>query len=70
MISPLKALRKNHFNTVLIFISMSVSISYYNVLLFRELTKMRDIRSIGIAMVAVGWGAASAANAVALYHQL
>lgn len=47
-----------------------IAISYYNVLVFRELTQMRDIRSIGIAMVAVGWGAASVANFIALEHQL
>ncbi len=47
-----------------------VVISYYNVLLFRTLVEMRDIRLIALAMVGVGWFAASAANAVALYHQL
>jgi len=47
-----------------------VVISYYNVLLFRTLIAMRNIRHIAIAMVGVGWIAASAANAVALYHQL
>jgi hypothetical protein len=47
-----------------------VVISYYNVLLFRTLVEMRDIRLIALAMVGVGWIAASAANAVALYHQL
>jgi len=47
-----------------------VAISYYNVLLFRELTQMRDVRSIAIAMVGVGWGASSMANLVALTHQL
>lgn len=47
-----------------------VVISYYNVLLFRTLVEMRDVRLIALAMVGVGWIAASAANAVALYHQL
>lgn len=47
-----------------------IIISYYNVLLFRTLIEMRDIRLLGLAMVGVGWIAASAANAVALYHQL
>lgn len=47
-----------------------VVISYYNVLLFRTLIEMRNIRLIGISMVGVGWIAASAANAVALNHQL
>lgn len=47
-----------------------VAISYYNVLLFRTLVEMRDVRLIALAMVGVGWIAASAANAVALYHQL
>lgn len=47
-----------------------VAISYYNVLLFQTLIQTHNIRVIGIAMVGVGWIAASAANAVALYHQL
>jgi hypothetical protein len=47
-----------------------IVISFYNVLLFRELTQMGDVRSIGIAMVGVGWGASSMANLVALDHQL
>lgn len=47
-----------------------ITISYYNVLLFRELTQMRDIRCVGITMVAVGWGAASVANVIAFGHQL
>lgn len=47
-----------------------VVISYYNVLLFRTLVEMRDVRLIALAMVGIGWIAASAANAVALYHQL
>jgi len=45
-------------------------ISYYNVLLFRELIRLLDIRSLGIVMVGVGWGAASVASLVALEHQL
>jgi len=44
-----------------------VTISYYNVLLFRELTHMKNIRVIGITMVGVGWSASSAANLIALY---
>lgn len=55
---------------ILLAIIYPIIISYYNVLLFRELTKMGDVRSIGIAMVGVGWGASSIANLVALYHQL
>lgn len=47
-----------------------IAISYYNVLVFRELTQMRDVHSVGIAMVAVGWGAASLADIVALEHQI
>jgi len=47
-----------------------IAISYYNVLLFRELTQMEDVRSIGITMVGVGWGASSMANLIALDHQL
>ncbi|MDD4855248.1 MAG: hypothetical protein PHQ22_02215 [Sulfuricurvum sp.] len=55
---------------ILLAIVYPIIISYYNVLLFRELTQMGDVRSIGIAMVGVGWGASSIANLVALYHQL
>ena len=47
-----------------------IAISYYNVLLFRELAQMRDVRSVGIVMVAVGWVASSLANLVALQQQL
>lgn len=47
-----------------------IVISYYNVLLFRTLIGMHNIRRIAVAMVGVGWIAASAANAVALNHQL
>jgi len=55
---------------ILLAIIYPIVISYYNVLVFRELTQMGNIRSIGITMVGVGWGAASIANLVALYHQL
>jgi len=34
------------------------------------LTQMEDVRSIGITMVGVGWGASSMANLIALDHQL
>jgi len=47
-----------------------VVISYYNVLLFRTLVEIRDVRLIALAMVGVGWIATSVANAVALTHQL
>lgn len=47
-----------------------IAISYYNVLLFRELTQMGDVRSIAISMIGVGWIGASIANIVALEHQL
>jgi len=47
-----------------------IAISYYNVLVFRELVHLGNIRRIGIAMVGVGWGAASIADLVVLYHQL
>lgn len=43
-----------------------VAISYYNVLLFQTLVQTHDIRVIGIAMVGIGWMAASAANLIAL----
>jgi len=55
---------------IILAITYPIVISYYNVLLFRELTQMGNIRSIGIAMVGVGWGASSMANLVALTHQL
>ena len=47
-----------------------IVISYYNVLLFRKLVEIHDIRRIALSMVGVGWISTSAANAVALYHQL
>lgn len=47
-----------------------IAISYYNVLVFRELIQLGNIRRIGIAMVGVGWAAASIADLVVLYHQL
>jgi hypothetical protein len=47
-----------------------IVISYYNVLLFQALIRLADIRLIGLSMVGVGWIATSAANAVALEHQL
>ncbi|MFH0710716.1 MAG: hypothetical protein V2A75_10965 [Pseudomonadota bacterium] len=55
---------------VLLAIIYPIVISYYNVLLFRELTQMGDVRVIGITMVGVGWGASSIANLVALTHEL
>ncbi|KFN40541.1 MAG: hypothetical protein JU82_02250 [Sulfuricurvum sp. MLSB] len=55
-----------------IFLSVAypIVISYYNVLLFQKLIGMRDVRLIALSMVGVGWIAASAANGVALSHQL
>lgn len=47
-----------------------IVISYYNVLLFQALIRLADIRLIGLSMVGVGWIAASAANGIALGHQL
>jgi hypothetical protein len=47
-----------------------IVISYYNVLLFHKLIQAGDIRIIGLSMIGVGWIAASAANAIALHHQL
>lgn len=47
-----------------------IVISYYNVLLFQALIRMGNIRLIALSMIGVGWIAASAANAVALYQQL
>lgn len=47
-----------------------IAISYYNVLLFRELTQMGDVRAIAISMIGVGWVAASCANIIALEKEL
>lgn len=47
-----------------------IAISYYNVLLFWRLIQVGSIRSIGLAMIGIGWIATSAANAIALEHQL
>jgi uncharacterized membrane protein len=47
-----------------------VAISYYNVLMFRELIHMKSVQAIAIAMVGVGWIATSAANLIALEHHL
>lgn len=55
---------------VLLSIAYPVVISYYNMLLFQKLIGMRDIRLIALSMIGVGWIAASAANGVALGHQL
>lgn len=55
---------------LLLAIIYPVVISYYNVLLFYKLIQMRNIRTIALSMIGVGWIAASAANAVALEHQL
>ncbi|MBD3809425.1 MAG: hypothetical protein IE884_02735 [Sulfuricurvum sp.] len=55
---------------ILLAVVYPIVISYYNVLLFYTLIRMRDIRTISLSMIGVGWVAASAANAVALAHQL
>ncbi len=55
---------------ILLSIAYPVVISYYNVLLFQKLISMRDVRLIALSMIGVGWFAASAANGVALEHQL
>ena len=47
-----------------------IAISYYNVLVFHKLIQLRNIRVIALAMIGVGWIATSAANAIALEHQL
>lgn len=47
-----------------------ITISYYNVLLFEKLIRIRDIRIIALMMLGVGWAASSAANLIALEHQL
>ncbi|HEX5328710.1 hypothetical protein [Sulfuricurvum sp.] len=47
-----------------------VVISYYNVLLFHKLMQLRNVRVIALSMVGVGWIATSAANAIAIEHQL
>ncbi|MCI4407070.1 MAG: hypothetical protein JHC35_07285 [Sulfuricurvum sp.] len=55
---------------LLLSIIYPIVISYYNVLLFQALIRLADIRLIGLSMVGVGWIATSAANAIALEHQL
>ncbi|MBD3798950.1 hypothetical protein [Sulfuricurvum sp.] len=55
---------------ILLAVVYPIAISYYNVLLFYTLMRMRDIRTIALSMIGVGWVAASAANVVALGHQL
>lgn len=55
---------------VLLSVVYPIVISYYNVLLFQKLIGMKDIRLIALSMIGVGWVAASAANGVALEHQL
>jgi len=47
-----------------------IAISYYNVLVFHRLIQLRNIRVTALSMVGVGWIATSAANAIALEHQL
>ncbi len=55
---------------ILLAVVYPIVISYYNVLLFYTLIRMRDVRTIALSMIGVGWIAASAANGVALEHQL
>jgi hypothetical protein len=55
---------------LLLAIIYPIAISYYNVLVFRELTQMKSVRAIAIAMIGVGWIAATAANLIALEQQL
>jgi hypothetical protein len=55
---------------LLLSIVYPVVISYYNVLLFQALIRLADIRLIGLSMVGVGWIATSAANGIALEHQI
>ena len=45
-------------------------ISYYNVLLFHKLMQIRNVRVIALSMIGIGWVATSAANGLALEHQL
>jgi len=47
-----------------------IAISYYNVLLFEKIISIVDIRIIAFTMLGVGWMASSAANLIALEHQL
>lgn len=55
---------------ILLAVIYPVVISYYNVLLFQALVRLADIRTIGLSMVGVGWIATSAANAIALEHEI
>lgn len=56
--------------TIILAIVYPIVISYYNVLLFKELTQLGEVRIIAWAIVGVGWCAASVANAVALTHHI
>lgn len=47
-----------------------VVISYYNVLLFHKLMQLRNVRVTALSMIGIGWIATSAANAIAIEHQL
>lgn len=58
------------YQPLLLAIVYPIAISYYNVLVFRELTQMKSVRAVAIAMIGVGWIAASAANFIALEHYL
>ena len=58
------------YQPLLLSIIYPIAISYYNVLVFRELTQMTSVRAIAISMIGVGWIAASAANFIALEHHL
>lgn len=55
---------------ILLAVVYPIVISYYNMLLFYTLIRMRDIRIIAFSMLGVGWMAASAANVIALGQQL
>lgn len=55
---------------LLLAIVYPIVISYYNVLVFHKLMQLRNIRVTALAMIGVGWIATSAANAIALQHQL
>jgi hypothetical protein len=57
-------------NTAILAIVYPIVISYYNVLVFHKLMQLRNIRVTALAMIGIGWIATSAANAIALEHQL
>jgi hypothetical protein len=55
---------------ILLSVVYPIVISYYNVLLFKALIRLADIRLIALSMIGVGWIASSIANGIAIEHRL